>query len=183
MNLHLTNPQLTNLHATEILDQARLIADPEEVSDVDRALARVANCRLRVLVLGEAKRGKSTLINALLGRPLLPTGVVPVTAVTTTITVGDRLTEAAIVTGLDGIHESIDLDRLAHFVTESGNPGNNRGVAEVTVRVSSPIVRSFRSTWSTPPGSVPSTDTTPTPRTEPCLPWMPRSSCWASTRR
>jgi len=40
---------------------------------------RLASRRLRVLVAGEAKRGKSTLVNALLGRPLLPTGVPPLT--------------------------------------------------------------------------------------------------------
>jgi CrcB protein len=44
---------------------------------------------LRVLVAGEAKRGKSILLNALLGRDVLPTGVTPVTAVATTVRFGD----------------------------------------------------------------------------------------------
>ena len=35
---------------------------------------RLAEARLRVLVVGEAKRGKSTLVNALLGRDTLPSG-------------------------------------------------------------------------------------------------------------
>ncbi len=39
-------------------------------------LDRLDAARLRVLVVvGEAKRGKSTLINALLGRDVLPSGV------------------------------------------------------------------------------------------------------------
>jgi len=38
---------------------------------------RLESARLRVLVAGEAKRGKSTLINALLGRDVLPSGVTP----------------------------------------------------------------------------------------------------------
>lgn len=46
--------------------------------------------RLGVLVAGEAKRGKSTLVNPLLGRPVLPTGVIPVTAVATTVVAADR---------------------------------------------------------------------------------------------
>ncbi|MGH3196979.1 MAG: dynamin family protein, partial [Streptosporangiaceae bacterium] len=46
---------------------------------------RLDAARLRVLVVGEAKRGKSTLINALLGRDVLPSGVTPLTAVTTTV--------------------------------------------------------------------------------------------------
>ena len=40
---------------------------------------------LRVLVAGEAKRGKSTLVNQMIGREVLPTGVTPVTAVVTTV--------------------------------------------------------------------------------------------------
>ena len=46
-------------------------------SDREQLLAlldRLAAARLRVLVVGEAKRGKSTLINALLGRDVLPSG-------------------------------------------------------------------------------------------------------------
>ena len=50
---------------------------------------RLDAARLRVLVAGEAKRGKSTLINALLGRAVLPTGVTPLTAVATTVRYGD----------------------------------------------------------------------------------------------
>jgi ribosome biogenesis GTPase A len=54
------------------------------------ALERVAGLRRRlntecfqVAALGQFKRGKSTLLNALLGIPVLPTGVIPVTAVAT----------------------------------------------------------------------------------------------------
>ena len=45
--------------------------------------------RLRVAVLGQFKRGKSTLLNALLGAPLLPTGVTPVTAIPTFVEASD----------------------------------------------------------------------------------------------
>ncbi|HEY1699941.1 MAG TPA: dynamin family protein [Trebonia sp.] len=50
---------------------------------------RLDAARLRVLVAGEAKRGKSSLVNALLGRSVLPTGVTPLTAVATTVRQGD----------------------------------------------------------------------------------------------
>ena len=43
-------------------------------------------------VLGQFKRGKSTLLNALLGVPLLPTGVTPVTAIPTFIKAGTKTT-------------------------------------------------------------------------------------------
>ena len=46
---------------------------------------RLDTTRLRILVVGEAKRGKSTVVNALLGRTVLPAGVVPLTAVPATV--------------------------------------------------------------------------------------------------
>jgi septin family protein len=39
---------------------------------VDALRGRLAGQRLRVLVAGEAKRGKTTLVNALFSRPLIP---------------------------------------------------------------------------------------------------------------
>jgi Dynamin family len=46
---------------------------------------RLSRERLQLAVLGQFKRGKSTFINALLGANLLPTGVIPLTAVATFI--------------------------------------------------------------------------------------------------
>ncbi len=63
----------------------------EESSLVTRLRAscdRLQHERLHLAVLGQFKRGKSTFINALLGAPILPTGVIPVTAVATFIAWG-----------------------------------------------------------------------------------------------
>jgi hypothetical protein len=57
-----------------------------KLNDVQK---RIEEGRLRVAVLGQFKRGKSTLLNALLGVPLLPTGVTPVTAIPTVIKAGN----------------------------------------------------------------------------------------------
>lgn len=94
--------------------------------------------RLRVLVAGEAKRGKSTLVNALLGRDLLPSGVTPLTAVTTTVRYGDD--ERAEVRFLDGHEEKYPLAALPDLVTERGNPGNRRRIAGVTAYVTAPVL-------------------------------------------
>ncbi len=53
------------------------------LAKLDEALTRTEEGRLRVAMLGQFKRGKSTLLNALLGVPLLPTGITPVTAIPT----------------------------------------------------------------------------------------------------
>ena len=87
---------------------------------------RVAQDRFNLVVLGEFKRGKSTLINALLDRQILPVGVVPLTSVVTAIAAGteDRL----IVRFLDGHEQELPVADLAGYVTEAGNPGNRLGV-------------------------------------------------------
>jgi GTP-binding protein EngB required for normal cell division len=101
-------------------------------------LDRLDAARLRVLVVGEAKRGKSTLVNALLGRAVLPSGVTPLTAVTTTVRYGDD--ERAEVRFLDGHDEKYPLSALEDLVTERGNPGNRRRIGGVTVYVGTPVL-------------------------------------------
>jgi nucleoside 2-deoxyribosyltransferase len=83
-------------------------------------------------VLGEFKRGKSTLINALLGEELMPSGVLPVTAVTTELGYGEP---GATVVYLDGATEELGPGDLAEYVTEARNPANERRVARVEARV------------------------------------------------
>jgi len=108
--------------------------------DVLAALAdRLDSARLRVLVAGEAKRGKSTLVNALLGRDVLPTGVVPLTAVPTTVTLASSA-ETVEVEFTDGRRDSLPLAALPDFATERGNPGNCRNVASLRVRLDAAIL-------------------------------------------
>ena len=49
---------------------------------------RLQQGRFHLAVLGQFKRGKSTLLNALLGEPLLPASVVPLTAIPTFLRAG-----------------------------------------------------------------------------------------------
>lgn len=100
---------------------------------VDGLREQLAADRIRVLVAGEAKRGKSTIVNALLGRAVLPTGVTPVTAVATVVRYGtpERLTASY----ADGRSREHGLDVLPTLVTERGNPGNRLGLSSVTVHL------------------------------------------------
>jgi small GTP-binding protein len=116
---------------------------PALAGDDDRATlaalrGRLAERRLRVLVAGEAKRGKSTLINALLGRPVLPMGVTPLTALATTVRHGQD--EGATAVFRDGTVEDFPLPALDDLVTERGNPGNRRNLASVTVVTDAPVL-------------------------------------------
>lgn len=86
---------------------------------------------LRVVALGQFKRGKSTLLNALLGAPLLPMGVAPVTSVTTLV--GWAPEPRLRVVFADGRVEDFGIHRLPDFVIEDRNPGNALDVARIEV--------------------------------------------------
>ncbi|MGA8234752.1 MAG: dynamin family protein, partial [Candidatus Acidiferrales bacterium] len=58
--------------------------DSERVREEAEGLAgRTSEGRFYVACVGQFKRGKSTLLDALLGDHVLPTGVLPITAVPT----------------------------------------------------------------------------------------------------
>jgi len=123
---------------TVALSELSSMGSPLDRDAVAGLQERLASCRLRVLVAGEAKRGKSTLVNALLGRPVLPTGVLPLTALATTVRFGQP--EAVTAAFADGRTETLPLSALDELVTQDGNPGNRRGLCSVTVRTASPLL-------------------------------------------
>lgn len=118
---------------TEVLVRLAGCVDGPRAEQVADLQVRWTSERLRILLVGEAKRGKSTLGNAILGREVLPTGVVPLTAVVTTVRLGDP--ERVEIRQLDGSVIVAPLAELERYVTENGNPGNQRGVAEVVVHL------------------------------------------------
>ncbi len=120
------------------LDELAALAGPGDCGGLAALRDRLRAARLRVLVVGEAKRGKSTLVNALLGREVLPTGVTPLTAVATTVTYGAG--EDVEVRFADGRTSRHSLEALDDLVTERGNPSNSRGIAGITVRLVAPIL-------------------------------------------
>ncbi|HEY6321775.1 MAG TPA: dynamin family protein, partial [Thermoanaerobaculia bacterium] len=107
---------------------------------LDELKARLAEDRFQLVVLGQFKRGKSSLMNAILGRPLLPTGIVPVTTAVTAVRHGAR--GRALVRRADrALVEEVPLAALPEFVTEAGNPGNRKQVLSVTVEAPAAFLR------------------------------------------
>jgi len=118
------------------------LATKVEAEEVARQVAdlssRVAEGRYYVACVGQFKRGKSTLLNALVDRSVLPTGVVPVTSVITVLRHG---AEAGARVWLEGGGDrQIDVGRIGDYVSESQNPGNRRGVHAVEVFLPSPLL-------------------------------------------
>jgi len=86
-----------------------------------------------VAVFGRFKAGKSSLLNSLVGRDVLPADVLPATSVITRLRHGSS--ERATLQQLDGRTVEVPPTSLAEYVTEGGNPGNARGIARVDVEL------------------------------------------------
>ncbi len=109
---------------------------------------RLGEGRFHVVCVGQVKRGKSTLLNALVGDEILPTGVVPVTSIVTVLRHGDRL--AARVRRGAGPWEACDPHALAAYVTEEQNPGNAKAVESVEIFTPSDLLESGMCLVDTP---------------------------------
>jgi Dynamin family len=94
-----------------------------------------------VVVAGETKRGKSSLVNALLARPgLSPVGSDVATNCFISFLRGGR--ETAFVIRDDQPSEvEIAVDQLAEWVTVEGNPSNARGVRAAYVYLDAPALQ------------------------------------------
>ena len=99
---------------------------------------RLEEASLTLAVLGQFKRGKSTLINALVQAPVLPASVLPLTSVVTRLRFGDR--PALRLRFLDGREECVPVENLRDYVTEEANPRNTKGVTEAIVSWPSPFL-------------------------------------------
>jgi GTP-binding protein EngB required for normal cell division len=118
-------------------DAADLLGLPDVAGQVGEASRRLAGLELEVAVVGEFKRGKSTLLNALIDAEVLPAGVLPLTAVPTVLERGEPV---CLVSFTDGHTEEHDLGAVGEFVTEECNPGNRLGVERVVVRLHAPLL-------------------------------------------
>jgi hypothetical protein len=109
------------------------------VAEDGRGLAaRVSEGRFYLACIGQFKRGKSTLINALIGEPVLPVGFIPVTAVPTVIRYGAH--KKARIQFRDSSWKEIEASELEQYVSEEHNPENIKGVGGAELFVPSPLL-------------------------------------------
>jgi predicted GTPase len=99
---------------------------------------RVSEGRFYVACIGQFKRGKSSVLNALVGDSVLPTGVVPVTAVPTIVRYGRRA--VARVRFEAGEWTDIPVKAVDEYVSEEKNPENAKHVAALEIFVPSPLL-------------------------------------------
>jgi len=123
---------------------------PEFIGDAEKLLSlreRLEEGRFHLAVLGQFKRGKSTLLNAFLGEALLPTSVVPLTAIPTflqyaaEVKVRVSYQDDRPAKEYSGKVREELVEILGGFVTEEGNPKNRLGVLQVDIFHPAPILR------------------------------------------
>lgn len=111
--------QLRELH--------KALKNEQEVERISKIIDTLKTRTFRVAVVGEFKRGKSSLINALLGSAILPADVTPATATINRITYG--ATPGITVCYHDGTRENIDIHQLADYVTMLTPEGLQRALS------------------------------------------------------
>jgi ribosome biogenesis GTPase A len=126
---------------------ARAVGAAAVAADAETLARRVEEGRFYIACVGQFKRGKSTLINALIGSPILPVGVLPVTSLVTVVRYGERRSARAFAAAE---WNEIDPGRLADWVSEAGNPGNEKGIRSVEVFEPSPLLASGMCLVDTP---------------------------------
>src|ERR1017187_6140891 len=125
------------LRLADLAQELGVVPVAEEAHEL---AARASEGRFYLACVGQFKRGKSTLLNALVGHAVVPTGFVPVTAVPTVVRFGDEL--HARVRMRDGSWQDIAMSDLKEYVTEELNPENKKGVEGAEVFVPSPLLSS-----------------------------------------
>lgn len=100
----------------KLSDFSRRLKLDGNASGINSVLTRLAEDNFNVAIIGEFKRGKSTLINALLGKDVLPMDVLPTTATLNKISYG--ITPFVKIEYKDGKVEEIGIDKLNDYVTK-----------------------------------------------------------------
>lgn len=119
---------------------------PRHAVRLEELKDRLLSQRLRVAVLGQFKRGKSTFLNALLGCPLLPTGVIPLTAIPTFLHWAPQYAlqaydlEGKVIRTAEAVEPTEITSILDRLVTEEGNPRNHQRVGRVDVFAPAPVL-------------------------------------------
>lgn len=86
-----------------------------------------------IAFFGRVSSGKSSLLNHILRRDVLPVGVTPITAVPTRVGYGAEA--RATIAFAESQKLAVPLSRLGEFATEEGNPGNRKHVSDIRVEL------------------------------------------------
>jgi hypothetical protein len=117
---------------------------------LDQTRARLLDPDVRVIVVGEFKQGKSKLINALVNAPACPVDDDIATSVPTSVGYAEEASAWIVVrdenvasasAGTAVERREVPVDELSEYVSERGNPGNERHILSAEVLLPREILR------------------------------------------
>lgn len=116
------------------------------VARLGQTTARLRDPYVRVIIVGQFKQGKSKLVNALVNAPACPVDDDIATSVPTSVSFADQPAAFALVRSDRGAGDGVDrmpipLDDLADFVSERGNPDNERDIVGAEVMLPRELLR------------------------------------------
>jgi GTP-binding protein EngB required for normal cell division len=123
-----------------LLDVARALGADRIAGEIEALRERLGERRFFVACVGQFKRGKSSVLNALVGRDVLPVGVLPVTAAVTVVRHGEDDVRAR-VRFASGEERDVAPETIGAYVSEKENPENEKGVVAVEVFVPCELLR------------------------------------------
>lgn len=128
----------------ELLQELMTIAherhDDEREGAGRKVLARLADDAFQLAVVGQFSRGKSTLMNAILGGAYLPTGALPMTSVLTTVRYGSEPKAWVRRAGRDQAVE-VPVDDLVRFVAQQSAERQELQIVAADVQLPAEILR------------------------------------------
>lgn len=142
------------LHENVVRMQGLLVRvgckDDPAYEALEEAKTLISDKTYVVAVMGEFKRGKSTLINALLGSRVLPADVEPTTATLNRIVFGTK--PSVTVCFHNGDARTVAVSELAAYVTKQELDGGSKAgdIDEVVVAHPSPLTRNHIEIYDTP---------------------------------
>lgn len=86
------------------------------IPEIQKVRRQLSSRQYRVAVIGEFKRGKSSLINAIIGSQVLPTDILPMTAAITRVTYGPQ--KKILINFKDGHTEEKSVEELLEYATK-----------------------------------------------------------------
>jgi Dynamin family len=122
------------------LHVARASGDQLVEKQARELLARLAADRFQLAVVGQFSRGKTTLMNALLGGAYLPMGALPMTSVITTVRSGSR-PRAIVRRRASPLPVEVPLAEVAGFVAQASAKRAELQVVSVQVEIPAEILR------------------------------------------
>ncbi|MEO5833996.1 MAG: dynamin family protein [Nakamurella sp.] len=134
----------------QVLADGRRLAERRHredlVAQLDAARSRLGERTMTVALVGEFKKGKSTLVNALLQTAVCPVDADVVTVVPTMICYGETPSAIAhfekVGQSDQPVSTAVPIESIAEFVSEIGNPGNARHLRSLEIRLPHRLLKS-----------------------------------------